>query len=133
MKICYLGMGSNLGNRKLNIKQALRMINLLRDTRVLKKSRLIQTLPVGGPLGQPKFLNAALKIKTGFSPLKLLRELKTIEKKLGRNKGARNGPREIDLDILLYGDKVIRSKKLVIPHPRMFSRDFVVKPLAQVL
>jgi len=133
MEICYLGVGSNLGNRKLNIKQALRMINLLGKTKVLKKSRLIPTIPVGGPLGQPKFLNAALKIKTGLSPLKLLEELKNIERELGRKKGARNGPRTIDLDILLYGDKVIKGKKLIIPHPRLFARDFVVKPLAQVL
>ena len=133
MEICYLGVGSNVGNRGLNIKQAIRKINLLKDTRVLKTSRLIQTAPVGGAANQPKFLNAALKINTGLSPLKLLKELKSIEKELGRVKGVRNAPRTIDLDILLYGDKVIRGKKLIIPHPRMFARDFVIKPLAEVI
>ena len=105
----------------------------MKTTKVLKQSPLIQTDPAGGPLGQPKFLNAALKINTGLSPLKLLKELKNIEKELGRKKSARNSARIIDLDILLYGDKVIRAKRLIIPHPRMFVRDFVIKPLMEVI
>ncbi|MDD5196332.1 MAG: 2-amino-4-hydroxy-6-hydroxymethyldihydropteridine diphosphokinase [Candidatus Omnitrophica bacterium] len=133
MEICYLGVGSNLGNRRLSIKQAVSRINLLENTRVLKKSAFIQTAPVGGPAGQPKFLNAALKIRTGFAPLRLLKELKIIEKGLGRTKGVRNAPRTIDLDILLYGDRVVRTEKLVIPHPRMFVRDFVIKPLSEII
>ena len=133
MEICYLGVGSNLGNRKLNIKQAVRKINLLKNTKVLKQSPFIQTDPVGGAAGQPKFLNAALKINTGLSPLKLLKELKIIEKELGRRKSVRNAARTIDLDILLYGNRIIREKKLIIPHPRLFLRDFVIKPLAEVL
>ena len=133
MEICYLGLGSNLGNRRLNIKKAVKKIKLLKTTKVLKQSPLIQTDPAGGPLGQPKFLNAALKINTGLSPLKLLKELKNIEKELGRKKSARNSARIIDLDILLYGDKVIRAKRLIIPHPRMFVRDFVIKPLMEVI
>ncbi|MFA7652215.1 MAG: 2-amino-4-hydroxy-6-hydroxymethyldihydropteridine diphosphokinase [Candidatus Omnitrophota bacterium] len=133
MEICYLGVGSNLGNRRLSIKQAVSRINLLENTRVLKKSAFIQTAPVGGPAGQPKFLNAALKIRTGLAPLRLLKELKIIEKGLGRTKGVRNAPRTIDLDILLYGDRVVRTEKLVIPHPRMFVRDFVIKPLSEII
>ncbi|MFA5149933.1 MAG: 2-amino-4-hydroxy-6-hydroxymethyldihydropteridine diphosphokinase [Candidatus Omnitrophota bacterium] len=133
MEICYLGVGSNLGNRRLSIKQAVSRINLLENTRVLKKSAFIQTAPVGGPAGQPKFLNAALKIRTGLAPLRLLKELKIIEKELGRTKGVRNAPRTIDLDILLYGDRVVRTEKLVIPHPRMFVRDFVIKPLSEII
>ncbi|MDD2679849.1 MAG: 2-amino-4-hydroxy-6-hydroxymethyldihydropteridine diphosphokinase [Candidatus Omnitrophica bacterium] len=133
MEICYLGVGSNLGNRRLNIKQAVKKINLLEETRVLKQSRLIQTEPVGGEAGQPKFLNAALKISTGLAPLKLLKALKSIEKELGRKKSARNAARTIDLDILLYGDRVTGTKRLIIPHPRMFARDFVIKPLAEVI
>lgn len=133
MTICYLGLGSNLGNRRDNIKQAVRKIGLLKNTRVLKQSSLIQTEPLGGPSGQPKFLNAALKISTRLSPLTLLKNLKTIEKELGRIKSARYGPRKIDLDILLYGDRVIRGKGLVIPHPRMFARSFVTRPLAEII
>ena len=133
MEICYLGLGSNVGNRRRNIKQAVSRISLLENTELLKESAFIQTAAVGGPAGQPKFLNAALKIRTGLAPLKLLKELKSIEKELGRTKGRRNGPRTIDLDILLYGDRVIRAKKLAIPHPRMFVRDFVIKPLSEII
>ncbi|MBP7836002.1 MAG: 2-amino-4-hydroxy-6-hydroxymethyldihydropteridine diphosphokinase [Candidatus Omnitrophica bacterium] len=133
MEICYLGLGSNVGNRRRNIKQAVSRISLLENTELLKESSFIQTAAVGGPAGQPKFLNAALKIRTGLAPLKLLKELKSIEKELGRTKGLRNGPRTIDLDILLYGDRAVRSKKLIIPHPRMFVRDFVIKPLSEII
>jgi len=133
MAICYLSLGSNLGNRRKNLKQAVRMISLLKNTKVLKQSSAIETAPVGGPKAQPKFLNAAFKISTKLSPLKFLKELKTIEKKLGRVKTVRFGPRVIDLDILLYADRTIKTDKLIIPHPRMFSRDFVIKPLLEIL
>jgi 2-amino-4-hydroxy-6-hydroxymethyldihydropteridine diphosphokinase len=131
--ICYLSLGSNLGDRSKNLKNAIREIGLLQRTKVLKQSKFISTYPVGGPLGQPKFLNAALKISTALSPLNLLKSLKSIERYLGRRKSVRNGPREIDLDILLYADKVIRKKDLVIPHPLMFTREFVIKPLSEVI
>jgi len=133
MAICYLGLGSNLGNRKENIRLAVKKINALRNTRVLKKSRVMESLAVGGPSGQGKFLNAALKIDTKFSACFLLKQLKEIEKRMGRKKTVRFGPRIIDLDILLYADKFMRSKQLNIPHPRMFARDFVIKPLTEVL
>ncbi len=133
MAICYLGIGSNLGNRRKNIKLAVKKINALKNTCVLKESKVIESLPAGGPSGQPDFLNAALKIKTKLSPINLLKELKRIEKDLGRTKTARFGPRVIDLDILLYGDRIMRGERLTIPHPRMFGRDFVTRPLAEVL
>ena len=133
MTICYLGLGSNLGNRRNNLKQAVRKISLLKNTRVLKQSSFIETDPLGCPASQPKFINAALKINTNLSPLVLLKNLKTVEKELGRIKTVRNGPREIDLDILLYGDRTIRGKELVIPHPRMFNRDFVIRPLSEII
>lgn len=133
MAICYLGAGSNLGDRRKNIKLAVKKINALKNTSVLKGSMIIETAPCGGPAGQPDFLNAALKIKTKLPPIKLLKELKKIEKDLGRIKGARFGPRVIDLDILLYGDRVMRGKKLAIPHPRLFTRNFVTGPLLEVL
>jgi 2-amino-4-hydroxy-6-hydroxymethyldihydropteridine diphosphokinase len=133
MIICYLGVGSNLGNRKENIKLATKKINALADTQVLKKSKVMESLPVGGPAGQGNFINIALKIKTKLSALNLFKELKKIENQLGREKTVRFGPRVIDLDILLYADKVKSSKTLTIPHPRMFERDFVIKPLAEVL
>jgi 2-amino-4-hydroxy-6-hydroxymethyldihydropteridine diphosphokinase len=133
MVICYLGVGSNLGERRKNIKLAIKLIEALRDTRVIKKSSFFKTLPCGGPAAQPDFLNAALKIQTKFPPLILLKKLKKIETQVGRVPGVRFGARVIDLDILLYGDKSIRDKDLIIPHPRMFERDFVIKPLVEVL
>jgi len=133
MVICYLGVGSNLGDRNRNIKEAIKKINLLKDTQVIKISKIIETKPVGGVPAQGNFLNAALKIQTRISPLKLLKDLKEIEKDLGRVKTVRYGPRAIDLDILFYGDRIINTKELAIPHPRLFARDFVLKPLSEVI
>jgi len=133
MVICYLGVGTNLGNRRKNIKEAIKKINTLKDTRVIKESKVFKSSPVGGPAGQPNYLNSALKIQTKILALNLLKELKKIENEMGRIKTVRFGPRLIDLDILLYGDQLIRTKALTIPHPRMFARDFVIQPLSQVL
>lgn len=133
MAICYLGIGSNLGNRRKYIRAAVKKISALKETKVIKLSVVIETKPSGGPAGQGKFLNAALKIKTDLPPLTLLKQLKHIEKTLGRKKTLRWGPRIIDLDILFYGDKIINRKNLQIPHPRIFEREFVIKPLLQVL
>lgn len=134
MVICYLGIGSNLGNREKNIKLALREINRLKETKIIKVSKIIKSDPVGGSAGQGKFLNAVLKIKTKLSPANLLKKLKIIETELGRpKKHIRYGPRTIDLDILFYGDKIIKKRGLEIPHPRIFEREFVIRPLLQVI
>jgi len=133
MAICYLGLGTNLGNRRRNMQLAVKNINLLKDTCILKKSRTITTLAVGGPARQRDYLNAVLKIKTNLTPKNLLNELKRIESVLGRTKSVRFAPRVIDLDILLYADKIMQSKRLTIPHPRMFERDFVIEPLKEVI
>ena len=107
MPICYLGVGSNLGNRKKLIKLAIQMINVSPNTRVIKVSKIIQSLPAGGPRHQNKFLNAVLKVSTRLSPLKLLKQLKNIENSLGRIKTVRFGSRCIDLDILLDRKSVV--------------------------
>ena len=133
MVICYLGIGSNLGDRRNNIKEAIKKINLLKDSKIIKLSKIIETKAVGGPHNQGRFLNAALKIQTRIPPLKLLKDLKKIEKDLGRAKSVKYGPRVIDLDILFYGDRIINTKELKIPHPRLFARDFVIKPLSEVI
>jgi 2-amino-4-hydroxy-6-hydroxymethyldihydropteridine diphosphokinase len=133
MTVCYLGVGSNLGNRRKNIAQAMQKISKLKDTRIIKMSKVIQTQPMGGPSNQGKFLNAALKIQTKIPPLKLLQALKKIERDLGRTKTVRYGPRVIDLDILFYGDKIINRKNLTIPHPRIFEREFVIRPLSEII
>ncbi len=133
MVTCYLGIGSNLGNRKQNIRLALQEISALEQTKIVKFSKIIETRPQGGPASQGKFLNAALKIKTNFTPIKLLNKLKAIEKKLGRTKAVRYGPRIIDLDILFYSDKIINRKELKVPHPKLFERDFVIRPLSEII
>jgi len=134
MAICYLGIGSNLGNRRKNIEIALKEIDHLKRTKVIKTSFLIETKPSGGPANQGKFLNAALRIKTSLSPLTLLKALKSIEYKLGRPKRyVRFSPRVIDLDILFYADKAINYSILKVPHPKAFKRDFVMRPLLEIL
>lgn len=133
MNICYIGIGSNLGDRQKNIKTAIKKIKELKDTRLIKVSTFSETKPVGGPPAQGNYLNGALKIKTLLSPKALLKNLKKIEQELGRTKTVRYGPRTIDLDILLYSDKIISTKELTIPHPRMFEREFVLKPLLEII
>ena len=133
MAICYIGIGSNMGNRRKNIRLAVQEIKTLRTTRVIRCSKVSETKPVGGPPSQRDYLNAVLEIKTMLAPAALLTRLKIIEKKFGRKKTVRFGPRVIDLDILLYADKIIRTKKLSVPHPRIFERTFVLKPLISLL
>lgn len=132
MQICYLGLGSNLGNRRGNIKKAMNYLEQTKGIKIEKTSRIYETQALGG-LPQGKFLNAAIKIKTSLNPLLLLETLKKIEKDLGRKKTVRFGPRQIDLDILLYGNEIINTKKLIVPHPRMFEREFVLKPLREII
>lgn len=132
MIVCYLGLGSNLGNRRKNIKKALGYLAKARGIKIEKTSRIYETEPVGGP-PQGKFLNAAVRIKTSLSPHLLLKSIKKIENNLGRKKSVRWAPREIDLDILFYGDKIVKQKNLVIPHPRIFEREFVLKPLREII
>ena len=130
MAIVYLGVGSNLGNRQENIQKALKLLQEYR-IEIVQTSTLIETEPVGGP-PQGKFLNGALKAKTDLSPLELLKTLKSIEKTLGRVKTSVNDPRPIDLDILLYDNVELNTAELVIPHPKMLTRDFVLTPLKEI-
>lgn len=133
MVVCFLGLGSNLGNRRRNIQKALDYLRKIKGIKVEKVSRIYETEPQGGP-PQGKFLNLAIRIKTSLKPSILLSTLKNIEKKLGRTKtGVRYGPRTIDLDILFYGDKIINRKDLRVPHPKVFEREFVIKPLLEII
>lgn len=128
----YIGIGSNLGDRKGYIERAIEMLKGSGNIKVEKISQLYETEPIGGP-PQGKFLNGVIKIETDFSPRELLNRLKRIEKELGRIKRVKDGPRTIDLDILMYGDLHIEEENLVIPHPRMNERDFVKRPLNDLL
>ncbi len=127
----FIGIGSNIGDRKENIKKAIKLLGK-EGCKIEKISKIIETVPVGGP-PQPKFLNAAIKIKTDLSPPRLLNKLKKIEKVMGRKRTVRWGPRIIDLDILLYDKLTLKTKKLTIPHPRMWQREFVLKPLSSLV
>lgn len=128
----YIGIGSNLGDKRKNIEKALNQLKKAEGFKVKRISSFYGTDPVGGP-PQGKFLNGVIKAETKLSPYHLLKELKAVEKYLGRLKTVRNGPRIIDLDILLYGDKKIKTKRLTIPHPRMGSREFVLRPLKEII
>ena len=130
MAAAYLGLGSNLGNREANLRWALR--GLWRMGRVVAVSALYETDPVGG-IAQPSFYNAACRLETGLEPRPLLRFLQGLEHELGRRPGGeRGGPRPVDLDMLLYEDLVVDDVGLVIPHPRLAERPFVLAPLAEI-
>jgi len=125
----YIGLGSNLGNREANLRAALR--GLWRMGRVEAVSSLYETQPLGPE--QPAFLNAACRFETGLEPRPLLRFLQGLEHELGRRPGGeRWGPRPIDLDVLLYEDRVIDEGDLTVPHPRLAERPFVLAPLAEI-
>ncbi len=127
--IAYLGLGSNLGDRKQNLAQALELVS--QQVVVEQLSSIYETEPVGYKQ-QPLFLNAVCRISTKLSPEQLLGLAKDIEAKLGRIPGFPNAPRLIDIDILFYGDEVVSSRELTIPHPHLAERAFVLVPLAEI-
>ena len=126
-----LGIGSNLGDREQNIDAALELLSDACPLEVIAVSKFIETEPVGGP-PQGRYLNGVAEICTRLGPQALLEGLPRIEAQLGRVRSVVNGPREIDLDILLYGAEVVRESSLEIPHPRMLEREFVLEPLAEI-
>ena len=126
----FLGLGSNLGDRKRFLDEALAALpgcGITIDT----VSSIYETSPVG-VTDQPDFLNMVVEVTTELSARQLLEAIKGIEKDLGRTSGPRWGPRVIDIDLLLYGDEVIDEPDLVVPHPELFSRQFVLDPLREI-
>ena len=130
MTTIYIGIGSNLGNREENCGKAVEVLSQ-RGIRVVRASSMIETEP-WGVRQQPRFINMAVEAETSLGPEELLAVLKDIEDELGRVPDVRWGPRTIDLDILLYGDLVMKTPELEIPHPGMKDRDFVLRPLAEI-
>lgn len=130
MAVVFIGIGSNLGDRLENINRAIFYLRNSRDIRVEKVSSLLESKSYLVP--GPDYLNGVIKITTELKPEDLLAVLQKIEKKLGRKRPFKNAPRTIDLDILLYGDKVVEQPNLKIPHPRMSEREFVMKPLLEI-
>ena|SRR3989338_56751 len=129
--LCYIGIGSNLGDRQKNIEDAVRRLKETDGINVRKISPIYETDPVDGPK-QPKYLNGVIEIETTLEPSALLVTAQRIEDQLGRKRDIRDGPRTIDLDILTYGDKKIDEPGLKIPHPEMDKREFVQKPLKDI-
>lgn len=130
----YLGLGGNLGDRRATLQGALDAMAPA-GVRPVRSSSLYATAPVGGPCGQPDFLNACLEIETELAPEALLDALKAIEIAAGRDLGAgyvHHGPRPLDLDVLLLGDAAFTSERLEIPHARLLQRRFVLIPLLEL-
>ncbi len=125
----YLGLGSNMGNRQENLNRALDFLS--QRLRVEQVSSVYDTEPLGN-IDQPRFLNLVCQVYTRLAPAELLILAKGIESKLGRVSSKSNAPRPIDIDILFYGDQVIETPGLVIPHPRLVERAFVLIPLAEI-
>lgn len=130
MATVYIALGSNIGDREANLRRAVLALDESGVT-VTRLSSFYATEPVAY-LDQPWFLNAALEATTGLPPDQLLSALRSIEARMGSSKPFRNGPRLIDLDILLYDDAVIDTPALQVPHPRMLQRNFVLAPLAEI-
>jgi|TARA_B100000959_G_scaffold236554_1_gene255412 2-amino-4-hydroxy-6-hydroxymethyldihydropteridine diphosphokinase len=131
MTIAYIGLGSNMQSPKQQIKSAIKSISEIPEIQVLKVSSLYKSKPVG-PQGQNDYINAVIKIETEFMPLELLDCMQDIENQHGRIRKEHWGPRILDLDILIFGKKIIQDKKLTIPHPEIEKRPFVLVPLAEI-
>jgi 2-amino-4-hydroxy-6-hydroxymethyldihydropteridine diphosphokinase len=131
----FVGLGANLGDREATIRAALVRLAAAPGVRVAAVSRLRETEPVGGPPGQPRFLNGVARLETTLAARALLDLLLATEAALGRIRGAavaRWGPRPIDLDLLVFGEERIDEPGLAVPHPRILERAFVMEPLAEL-
>jgi 2-amino-4-hydroxy-6-hydroxymethyldihydropteridine diphosphokinase len=126
----FIGLGSNLGDRRAALKQAVAQLEAGGD--VVAVSPLYETEPVGGPQGQGPFLNVVVELATAESPRRLLARCQDLEEAAHRVRTVRFGPRTLDADVLLVGDLVVDEDDLIVPHPRMWERRFVLQPLADL-
>jgi 2-amino-4-hydroxy-6-hydroxymethyldihydropteridine diphosphokinase len=131
VSVAYVGLGANLGEPGRQVERALRELDAIARTRVVKASSLYRSAPVGYA-SQPQFVNAVAQVDTGLSAAQLLDELQAIETRHGRSRSFANAPRTLDLDLLLFGDCTIQTPQLAIPHPRMHERAFVLEPLLEI-
>lgn len=129
--VAHVGLGSNMGDRQLNLRRALQAIDARPDVEVRAVSSFHETEPVGGP-PQGRYLNAAATVRTSLSARELLEALHGIEAQFGRERSIRWGPRTLDLDLLLYDEATIDEAGLTVPHPRMHERRFVLAPLCEI-
>lgn len=131
MSVAYVGLGANLDDPARHVRGALEALAALPRTRLLKRSSLYRSDPVGYA-AQPEFVNAVAALETALEPEALLAELQAIEASHGRRRSFRDAPRTLDLDLLLYGDAVRSGAGLTLPHPRMHERAFVLAPLVEI-
>jgi 2-amino-4-hydroxy-6-hydroxymethyldihydropteridine diphosphokinase len=131
MVLAYLGLGSNLGDRRGFIDRAQQCLKNEPGIRFCSASRIVETKPLG-PQDQPDYLNGVVKIETLLSPVGLLDSLLVIERRLGRQRLKRWGPRTIDLDILLYGDRIVEHPRVRIPHPELCYRPFLQEGIREL-
>ncbi|HUQ25130.1 MAG TPA: 2-amino-4-hydroxy-6-hydroxymethyldihydropteridine diphosphokinase [Burkholderiales bacterium] len=131
MTIVYVGIGSNLDQPADQVRRALQELGTIRDTRLCAQSSLYRSAPMGYAT-QPDFVNAVAALDTMLSPEDLLAELKALERRHSRERSFPNAPRTLDLDLLLFGNDTIRTENLVVPHPRMHERAFVLRPLLEI-
>lgn len=131
MERIFLGLGSNLGDRSANLGNAVERLQT-GGVQIVRTSACYETEPVGGPPGQGKYLNAAIEVRSSSEPRELLDLCKEIERQICRQPTVRWGPRLIDIDILLWGDRVIDEPDLRVPHPEMANRAFVLVPLDEI-
>tara|TARA_Y100000385_G_scaffold246922_1_gene266576 strand:+ start:243 stop:1388 length:1146 start_codon:yes stop_codon:yes gene_type:complete len=129
---CLIGCGANVGARREQLEQAIDMLRFMPGVQLKHVSQFLETRPVGGPPGQPPYLNAACLIETTFEPTEVLDMLLAVENTLQRSREIRWGPRTIDLDLLIYDDCVLKTERLQVPHPRMTTRRFVLEPAAEI-
>lgn len=129
LKTVYLSLGSNLGDRASNLNQALALLSTV--GKVVKISSFYETEPVE-VTDQPWFLNCAAKLETEKMPKQLMKSILDLERSMGRVRKNKKGPRNIDIDILLFGTSVVESKEVTIPHPALHERRFVLEPLAEI-
>jgi len=129
--IAFVGLGSNLADPLVQVRQALMELESIPSTRVTARSSLYRTSPVGY-LEQPDFINAVASVQSTLRPHALLSALLVIENRHGRRRAMRNAPRTLDLDLLLYGEEVLEEDGLTLPHPRLHERAFVLAPLAEI-
>lgn len=131
MPLAYVGLGANLGDRRAALEGAVAELGRTPGVRVKRVSSFHETAPVGGP-PQPDYLNGVVEVETDLDARALLDLLLAIERRFGRERRERWGPRTLDLDLLLYGDRVIEEPGLSVPHPRMAERAFVLAPLCEL-
>lgn len=127
-----LALGSNLGERRDTLSLAVAALAEGGDVRLRQVSEVVQTKPVGGPEGQPDFLNMVVEVETSLGPLELLRRCQDVENRHHRVREVRWGPRTLDIDIITYGDVVLETPELTLPHPRAAGRAFVLQPWARM-